>query len=254
MTSNPGDVSPITANPGICCNLNAAAKRNRFLRRIFNYKQMDFQYASWQMLYLFIAPQKVYRNFNYRKHTKNQWARDDPAFLILLSLCVFVSSVGYSIALRLGVVGFFKFFLYVLFVDCIGVGLVVATTLWFITNKYLIIQPPNRGDVEWGYCFDIHLNALFPLLMTLHLFQLPAINYLSMEYRLSCAIGNTLWYISVSYYIYITFLGYSCLPFVKKTRLLLYPFTITTLIFVISIALNINFDRILTSFYTYRTH
>lgn len=28
---------------------------------------MDFEFALWQMLYLFVSPQKVYRNFNYRK-------------------------------------------------------------------------------------------------------------------------------------------------------------------------------------------
>lgn len=28
---------------------------------------MDFEFALWQMIYLFIAPQKVYRNFGYRK-------------------------------------------------------------------------------------------------------------------------------------------------------------------------------------------
>ena len=33
----------------------------------YRYKQMDFQFALWQMLYLFISPQKVYRNFSYRK-------------------------------------------------------------------------------------------------------------------------------------------------------------------------------------------
>ena len=66
---------------------------------------MDFQFAFWQMIYLLISPQKVFRDFQYRKRkrkiftveplkfvlyfcleTKNQWARDDPAFLVLLSL------------------------------------------------------------------------------------------------------------------------------------------------------------------------
>jgi hypothetical protein len=28
---------------------------------------MDFEFALWQMLYLFISPQKVYRNFGYRR-------------------------------------------------------------------------------------------------------------------------------------------------------------------------------------------
>lgn len=28
---------------------------------------MDFEFAGWQMIYLLVAPQKVYRNFMYRK-------------------------------------------------------------------------------------------------------------------------------------------------------------------------------------------
>lgn len=28
---------------------------------------MDFEFAAWQALYLFFAPQKVFRNFGYRK-------------------------------------------------------------------------------------------------------------------------------------------------------------------------------------------
>ena len=41
-----------------------------------------------------------------------------------------------------------------------------------ITNKYMILAPPRGQDVEWGYAFDVHLNAFFPLLMILHLFQI----------------------------------------------------------------------------------
>lgn len=47
--------------------MSAAVKRYRYLRRLFKFQQMDFEFAMWQMMYLFIAPQKVYRNFNYRK-------------------------------------------------------------------------------------------------------------------------------------------------------------------------------------------
>jgi len=49
-------------------------------------------------------------------------------------------------------------------------------SLRIVTNRYLIVQPPRGQDVEWGYCFDIHLNAFFPLLMILHFFQLPFLN------------------------------------------------------------------------------
>ena len=42
-------------------------------------------------------------------------------------------------------------------------------------------------DVEWGYAFDVHLNAFFPLLMILHLFQLV---FLGRKY-LYCRIIHT---------------------------------------------------------------
>lgn len=47
--------------------MSAATKRYKYLRRMLKFDQMDFEFAFWQMLYLFIAPQKVYRNFRYRK-------------------------------------------------------------------------------------------------------------------------------------------------------------------------------------------
>jgi len=84
--------------------MTAAVKRYRYLRKLSNFKQMDFEFALWQMTFLFINPQKVYRNFQHRKgklsiqyimlyhlistflvETKLQFARDDPAFLVLLS-------------------------------------------------------------------------------------------------------------------------------------------------------------------------
>ncbi|KAK3744872.1 hypothetical protein QZH41_003652 [Actinostola sp. cb2023] len=102
----------------------------KYLRRILMYRHMDFEFALWQMLYLCVAPQKVYRNFHYHKQTKDQWARDDPAFLVLLSFWLCVSSIGFAVVLKLHFLGFIKFLLWVVFVDCIGFGLTVATLLW----------------------------------------------------------------------------------------------------------------------------
>lgn len=39
--------------------LTATAKRQKYLRRLLKFKQMDFEYAIWQMIYLFVSPQKV---------------------------------------------------------------------------------------------------------------------------------------------------------------------------------------------------
>ncbi|XP_067663385.1 protein unc-50 homolog [Haliotis asinina] len=233
--------------------LTATAKRRKYFRRLFKFRQMDFEYAFWQMVFLFSSPQKVYRNFQYRKHTKDQWARDDPAFLVLLSFWLLASSVGFVAVLGLSVVAFIKFFLWVVFLDCIGVGLVIATLLWFLTNRYMITAPPRGQDVEWGYAFDVHLNAFFPLLLILHFFQLPLLHhFINQQYFISCFFGNTLWLIAIGYYIYITFLGYSALPFLKNTRTLLYPITGMVVIYILSLIFQWNFSWGLCSFYRNR--
>ncbi|KAJ8297618.1 hypothetical protein KUTeg_003311 [Tegillarca granosa] len=222
--------------------LTATSKRKKYLRRLLKFKQMDFEYAFWQMIYLFIAPQKV---------QKFPWARDDPAFLVLLSFWLVVSSIGFSVVLQIHFIGFLKFIIWVVFVDCIGVGLLIATLL--ITNKYMISAPPRGQDVEWAYAFDVHLNAFFPLLMILHLFQLVFIN--ALIYRggiFGLLLGNTLWLIAIFYYIYITFLGYSALPFLKNTRTLLFPLMGVVLIYILSLVFGWNFTTGMCDFYKYR--
>lgn len=89
----PGTMLPTTSayvngdpNSRDAARHTAGAKRYKYLRRLLHFRQMDFDFAVWQMLYLFTSPQRVYRNFHYRKQTKDQWARDDPAFLVLLSI------------------------------------------------------------------------------------------------------------------------------------------------------------------------
>jgi len=216
---------------------------------------MDFEFALWQMIYLFIAPQKVYRNFHYRKHSKAQFARDDPAFLVLLSLWLCGSSVVFAFFLDLSVANFFKFLLYTIFIDCLLVGSAIATVMWFIANRFLM-KPTVRGeDVEWGYAFDVHLNAYFPSLVILHVVQLFFYHVLIIHtWFVSTLVGNTFWLISVGYYIYINFLGYSSLPILHKTRSLLYPLSVLFLVYIISLITNWNVTNTLINFYHARVH
>ncbi|XP_072470711.1 protein unc-50 homolog isoform X2 [Notamacropus eugenii] len=231
----------------------AGAKRYKYLRRLFRFRQMDFEFAAWQMLYLFTSPQRVYRNFHYRKQTKDQWARDDPAFLVLLSIWLCVSTIGFGFVLDMGFFETIKLLLWVVFIDCVGVGLLISTLMWFISNKYLVKRQSRDYDVEWGYAFDVHLNAFYPLLVILHFIQLFFINYVIMtDTFIGYFVGNTLWLIAVGYYIYVTFLGYSALPFLKNTVILLYPFAPLILLYGLSLALGWNFTHTLCSFYKYR--
>eukprot|EP00090_Calanus_glacialis_P035128 TRINITY_DN60042_c0_g1_i1.p1 TRINITY_DN60042_c0_g1~~TRINITY_DN60042_c0_g1_i1.p1 ORF type:complete len:282 (-),score=41.78 TRINITY_DN60042_c0_g1_i1:77-922(-) len=233
--------------------MSAAAKRYKYLRRIFHFRHMDFEFALWQMLYLFYKPQQVYRNFQYRKETKAQFARDDPAFLVLLSAWLIISSAGFSLVLGIHFWGFLKFLLYVIFVDMVGVGLVIATALWYISNTFLLKPGSRDQDVEWGFSFDIHLNAFFPILVILHFVQLFVYHALiERDWFISTMFGNTLWLIALSYYIYITFLGYSSLNILSKTNLFLAPLTILVMLYILSLGLNWNLSRSLMDFYKYR--
>ncbi|XP_007889335.1 protein unc-50 homolog [Callorhinchus milii] len=231
----------------------AGAKRYKYLRRLFRVKQMDFEFAMWQMFYLFTSPQMVYRNFHYRKQTKDQWARDDPAFLVLLSIWLCVSTVGFGFVLGMGFFETIKLLLWVVFIDCVGVGLLIATFMWFVTNRYLMKPQSKEYDVEWGYAFDIHLNAFYPLLVILHFIQLFFVNHIIIKAGfVGYLVGNSFWLIGIGYYIYVTFLGYSALPFLKNTVVLLYPFALLALLYLLSLGLGWNFTKGLCWFYKYR--
>ncbi|XP_046853488.1 protein unc-50 homolog [Xenia sp. Carnegie-2017] len=238
-------------NVSILCPNLSVSKRWKYFRRIFKYRQMDFEFALWQMLYLFISPSKVYRNFEYHKHTKHQWARDDPAFLVILSIWLSVSCIGFSIVLQLGFFAFIRFTLWVVFMEFVGVGLLVATILWFISNKYLRTRnaESKKQFVEWGYAFDVHLNAFFPLLVILHVIQLFFVKFLDHNHGFTILLCNTLWLVAFVYYGYITFLGYSALPFLQKTVVLLYPVPLLLVLYILTIVYSCNIGHEVLDFY-----
>ncbi|KAG8586799.1 hypothetical protein GDO81_005484 [Engystomops pustulosus] len=124
-------------------------------------------------------------------------------------LCT-VSTLMFGFVLQMGFVETLKLLLWIVFIDCIGVGLLIATSMWFISNKYLVKHQGRDYDVEWGYAFDVHLNAFYPLLVILHFIQLFFIKYVVLsDWFIGYFVGNTFWLIAIGYYIYITFLGYS---------------------------------------------
>ncbi|VDM12184.1 unnamed protein product [Wuchereria bancrofti] len=231
--------------------MTAIAKLNRYFRRLIRFRQMDFEFALWQMIYLLIKPQKVYRNFMYRKRTKDQWARDDPAFLVLLLAAIAVSSILFAWAIRLSFIGFIAFFLWAVFIDCISVGILIATILWFASNRFL--RRVDDQDVEWGYCFDVHLNAFFPMLMLLHvLLPLTFSHLIGFDAFLPRLFGNTIWFVAVVYYIYITFLGYTALPILKNTHVFLYPISFLFIFYVATVTAGWNISLTAMDFYHLR--
>ena len=68
-----------------------SATASEFLRRVLRFQHMDFEYTVWQMLYLCVNPTRIYRTTTYHSRTKHQWARDDPAFVVLVLYLLLVA-------------------------------------------------------------------------------------------------------------------------------------------------------------------
>ncbi|KAL0818727.1 hypothetical protein ABMA28_008058 [Loxostege sticticalis] len=253
LNNYPRSTSPLPAPANYqATTASAAVKRYKYLRRLFKFNQMDFEFAAWQMVYLFVAPQKVFRNFNYRKHTKSQFARDDPAFLVLLCIWLFLSSICFALGMGLSWTQVVLFVLFVVFVDFIGAGILVSTIFWYISNKYLR-RDPDGPDVEWGYAFDVHINAFFPPLSLLHCFQIVLFNgLLNHDGFLSCLVSNSFWLASIIYYLYITFLGYSNIPMLQNVRAFLLPLPVLVLLYFGTLLAGWNLSHMLMTFYHYR--
>eukprot|EP01134_Creolimax_fragrantissima_P002996 CFRG2996T1 len=186
---------------------------------------MDFELALWEMLNLCVAPHKVYRNIKYHKQTKNQWARDDPAFLVLLAGCLCITSAGFSFYFWFPWWKLLSFTLWIIIVNCVLLGCVIATAGWHVSNKYLRLSTPHTvaEKVEWGYCFDVHCNSFFPLAIILNVIQLLLMPLLNKQTFISVLLADTVYLFAVGSYIYITFLGYTALPFLGNTMIFLYP-------------------------------
>ncbi|KAI8846175.1 UNC-50 [Chytridium lagenaria] len=196
----------------------------QFFWRLVQIPQMDFEYALWQMLYLCISPRRVYRNIYYHKQTKNQWARDDPAFFLIFSILLTIAAIAYGIAYGLGFGGILKNILYMVIVDFLVVGFVVSTLIWLFSNRFLIQHHVHSSDqsVEWAYAFDIHCNSFFPAFLITYVLQFFFIRIVTQSSWICLFFGNTLYLFAVSYYMYITYLGIVLSP---SSKTLLYSCT-----------------------------
>jgi hypothetical protein len=67
-------------------------------------------------------------------------------------------------------------------VDFALVGLLIATTAWLLGNRFFrgrrtvgvsanVIAEVMGEELEFGYCFDVHCNAFFPVFVWLYVVQ-----------------------------------------------------------------------------------
>nr|KJB11966.1 hypothetical protein B456_002G009400 [Gossypium raimondii] len=201
----------------------------QYLRRIVKWQQMDIEYTFWQMLHLCTAPKIVYQHTKYHNQTKNQWARDDPAFVVICSLLLAVATVAYCAAYDHSAAHAVSVVITVSLFHFLLAGILLATCCWFLTNAYLRKEAPNtcvvEQRVEWLYAFDLHCNSFFPMFVMLY----------------------------ASYHHYLNFLGYDVLPFLKRTTFFLYPIGIVIILSPILILSGFNPSRYFMNIYCSRT-
>ncbi|KAG2426398.1 hypothetical protein HYH02_014825 [Chlamydomonas schloesseri] len=198
-----------------------------YLRRFLKPKQWDLEYTFWLMLQLVISPKTAYRHTAYHKQTKNQWARDDPAFIVVCCALVTVASLAYCVTFGDTLWHTLLTVLSAVLVDFLLIGVAMATACWVITNRFLrkrnLHHHQVEQHVEWLYAFDVHCNSYFPLFLLLYVLQFLLSPVLLWRSFVSSALANALYVIALGYYHYMNFLGYSALPFLERTEVFLWP-------------------------------
>ncbi|GAX73576.1 hypothetical protein CEUSTIGMA_g1027.t1 [Chlamydomonas eustigma] len=198
-----------------------------YLRRLLKPKQMDFEYTFWTMLQLVVSPRTAYRHTAYHKQTKNHWARDDPAFLLVMCTLVMLTACAYCLAFSDSLGHAVMTVMSAVMFDFLLLGCAIATAGWLLSNNFLRKRtlPSHQVEqhVEWLYAFDVHCNSYFPLFLLLYVLQLLLSPILLWRSFLSTALSTALYAGSLGYYHYMTFLGYSSLPFLEHTEAFLWP-------------------------------
>ena len=224
-----------------------------YAHRIVRFRHMDFEYALWLMANLCLSPRTAFRTTLYHSRTKHQWARDDPAFVVVLLYLLLVAAIAWSLAFAqrtpLEVI---CLYLYVALVDFLLLGAALASAGWWVSNNYLLSNtaptsgwggataPERKEYVEWLYAFDVHCNALLPVYLLLHVVQYLLLPVLLRPGILPCLLSNSLFAGAFSIYHYLTFLGYSELPFLHRCECFIYPIALVLVAFVLSLPLKFN--------------
>jgi hypothetical protein len=207
---------------------------------------MDLDYTFWQMVCLVCAPGKVYELTSYRKQTKNQWARDDPAFLVVLVGFLLTVCVAYGIAFQVGGWQLLNMMFLMVGVHFFFFGAIVATVAWFICNNYLRVSSLHgvEQSIEWLYAFDIHCNSFFPFFLIVHVLHYFFLPFLLSTSITASILSGVFYLIGFAYYSYITSLGYAALPFLERTEVFLYPISILLGIVLLCCIVNVNLTRV----------
>jgi hypothetical protein len=151
--------------------LRTSAIVTQYMQRMMDIRQMDVQATFDQMRTIVSSrPASVYKTAYYRKQTKNHWFRDDPAFVAIQCILLIISSIVYSVAFRISILGAISFLFYTVLWNFLFMGIIISTACREIANRHLTTHSSSfnvRQQVEWLFAFDIHCNSFFTVFVLL---------------------------------------------------------------------------------------
>lgn len=113
--------------------------------------------------------------------------------------------------------------------DFVLCALASALVLHQLANRLLLSSGSSvsatgvRERVEFSYAFDVAVNAFWPLFLTLYVGLLPLAPLVVRRSWGALLLGNSLFLLAATQYVYVVYLGYSALPFVARAELFLAP-------------------------------
>lgn len=204
----------------------------RMARRLLKPRTLDLETAVWEIFHLIVNPKKMYRtNYTYKQQNNGSasYTRDDPSFLILLSILLTISAVAWGVAYSPHISEIVQLVFGMVVFDFYIVGVCFATVLWVIANllfnpqfsltsAFLALARYNINYIDWGFCFDVHCNAFLIVWCLLYLLQFILLPLITHNLILLCLLGNSLYFGAISRYFVITFYGFNSLPIMNSTH------------------------------------
>lgn len=193
-----------------------------YTRRLLDWTQMDFEATFDQMMLLLSGDSSASnKHFFQRKQTKDQWARDDPAFLVVEVGFIIAASLAYAVALEApSIWGYLWSCFYTVSIDFLFIGSIISSITCHVGNQFLREHRLNtiEQEVEWLFAFDVHCNAFFCSFLITYVLQYFLLPLLMGTSTLSCLAANILYATACIWYTYNTYLGFSALPFLANPQ------------------------------------
>ena len=214
-----------------------------FMKKFYHFKQIDYYLAYMNIIYCF-SPLNLAEMSKTRKHLKNKYSRDDPGFLLILIINLFISSLCFNLSIsNFNIFKIINIFFVQTFVMLILFGLIIALIAKIIFDKYLNYS--STQNVEYTHAFDIHTNSFvtfyfFSIIIPYFLLPICSKDNRFFEVFLS----NVFFFYGMLYYFYVSYVEYFSLPFIRKSQKINRIFWMIVIMFFILNLFKINLFKI----------